>query len=46
MYARIQTWFPFHIQVGLNGREWLARPMDQQGLKYRPQRNCFVGRED
>ena len=22
MYARIQTWFPFRIQVGLNGREW------------------------
>ena len=46
MYARIQTWFPFHIQVGRNGREWLARPMDQQGLKYRPQRNCFVWIED
>src|SRR5712692_3886787 len=25
MYARIQTWFPFNIQIGLNGREWLAR---------------------
>lgn len=25
MYARLQTWFPFHIQVGVNGREWLAR---------------------
>ena len=23
--ARIQTWFPFPIQVCLNGREWLAR---------------------
>jgi|SRR5438477_3781626 len=32
MYARIQTWFPFNIQVGLNGREWLARQMDQAGL--------------
>jgi len=46
MYARIQTWFPFHIQVGLNGREWLARQMDQQGLKYRQQGNCFVWIED
>lgn len=46
MYARIQTWFPFNIQVGLNGREWLARQMDQQGLKYRQQRNCFVWMED
>lgn len=46
MYARIQTWFPFNIQVGLNGREWLARQMGQQGLKYRQQGNCFVWIED
>ena len=46
MYARIQTWFPFHIQVGLNGREWLARQMDQHGLKYRQQGNCLVWIED
>jgi hypothetical protein len=46
MYARIQTWFPFNIQVGLNGREWLARQMDRQGMKYRQQGNCFVGIED
>ena len=25
MHARVQTWFPFNIQVVLNGREWLAR---------------------
>jgi hypothetical protein len=46
MYARLQTWFPFHIQVGLNGREWLARQMDRAGLKYRQQGNCFVWIED
>jgi hypothetical protein len=46
MYARIQTWFPFNIQVGLNGREWLARQMDRQGLKYRQEGNCFVWIED
>jgi len=46
MYARIQTWFPFNIQVGLNGREWLARQMTRQGLKYRQQGNCFVWMED
>lgn len=46
MYARIQTWFPFNIQVGLNGREWLARQMDREGLKYRQQGNCFVWIED
>src|SRR6266567_3897478 len=46
LYARIQTWFPFHIQIGINGREWLARQMDQTGLKYRQQGNCFVWIED
>jgi hypothetical protein len=46
MYARIQTWFPFNIQIGLNGREWLARQMDKTGLKYRQQGNCFVWIED
>ena len=34
MYARLQTWFPFHIQIGVNGREWLSRQMDREGSKY------------
>jgi len=46
MYARIQTWFPFHIQVGINGREWLARQMQRQGLRYVQQGNCFPWIED
>ncbi len=41
MYARIQTWFPFNIQIGLNGREWLARQMDRERLHYLQQENCF-----
>jgi hypothetical protein len=41
MNARIQTWFPFPIQVCLNGREWLARQMDGQGMKYLAAGNCF-----
>ncbi len=46
MHARIQTWFPFHIQIAINGREWLARQMDQCALKHRQQGNCFVWIED
>jgi len=46
MYARIQTWFPFNIQIGLNGREWLARQMDRLGLGYLQQGNCFPWIED
>ena len=46
MHARIQTWFPFTIQVCLNGREWLARRLDQAGVDYRKRENCFVWLED
>jgi hypothetical protein len=41
MNARIQSWFPFSIQVCLNGREWLGRQMDRKGLHYQRQDNCF-----
>ena len=46
MHARIQSWFPFNIQIGLNGREWLAQQMQREKLKYRQQGNCFVWIED
>jgi len=39
--ARIQTCFPFAIQICLNGREWLARQMQAAGLEYLQQDNCF-----
>src|SRR5712671_1524069 len=44
--ARIQTWFPFSVQVCLNGREWLARQMDRAGMKYVRQDNCFPWVQD
>ena len=46
MHARIQTWFPFAIQICLNGREWLARSMDAAGIGYRQRENCFTWLED
>jgi hypothetical protein len=46
MHARIQTWFPFTIYVCLNGREWLARQMDQIGLHYKRRDNTFTWLED
>jgi hypothetical protein len=42
MHARIQTWFPFAVQICLNGREWLARAMDAAGLGYVRRDNCFT----
>jgi hypothetical protein len=42
MYVRLQTWFPFEIQVGLNGREWLARQMNRDRLDYGRYDNKFL----
>jgi hypothetical protein len=42
MHGRIQTWFPFQVQVCLNGREWLARQMDAAGVGYIRKENCFT----
>ena len=42
MSARIQTWFPFQIQICLNGREWLAREMERAKLAYVQRDNCFT----
>jgi hypothetical protein len=46
MHARIQTWFPFAVYICLNGREWLARQMDQAGLHYQQRDNSFTWLED
>lgn len=46
MYVRLQTWFPFEIQVYVNGREWLSREMDREGLRYRRGDNKILWVED
>lgn len=46
MSARIQTWFPFSIQICINGREFLARRMDALGIDYVRKENCFPWIED
>jgi len=42
MHVRVQTWLPFAVDVCLNGREWLARQMSEEGLRYNKRGNCFV----
>lgn len=46
MSARIQTWFPFQVQIYLNGREWLAQRMKREGVEYVRQENCLPWIED
>src|SRR5687768_3785311 len=45
-YVRIQTWFPFTIRVGLNGRLWLARQLEQGGVSFQRQRNLITAVDD
>jgi hypothetical protein len=46
LHVRLQTWFPFTIQVYVNGHEWLARQLDRRGLRYRRLDNAFMWLED
>jgi hypothetical protein len=46
LHARLQTWFPFTMHICLNGREWLARQLEQAGLGYQRRENCFVDLAD
>jgi hypothetical protein len=34
MHVRLQTWFPFTIQICLNGREWLAKDLQKAEIGY------------
>ena len=45
-HTRLQTWFPFTIQICINGREWLARQLDAQGIGYQRRDNCFTAVAD
>jgi hypothetical protein len=42
MNIRLQTWFPYHIQVCLNGREWLRRCLERKGIDSLAQGNKFL----
>lgn len=46
MNARIQTWFPFSIQICLNGREWLGQQLGRKRREYVKHDHCIVWTED
>ncbi len=46
MSTRLQSWFPFTMSIGINGREWLAEQMKQANLDYVKVDNCFPYIED
>ena len=41
MHVKLQTWFPFLIQVYINGREMMKHIFDQNGITYRMHDNSF-----
>ena len=46
LHLRLQTWFPFQVEVCLNGREWLTRQLDRAHLAYARQDNYLAWLQD
>lgn len=42
MNIRLQTWFPYPIQICLNGREWLRRSLEREGIDFIAKGNKFL----
>ena len=42
MSVRLQTWFPYGIQIALNGREWLRRALDKHKIPFVLHGNKFL----
>jgi hypothetical protein len=45
-HVRLQTWVPFNVFICLNGRHWLERQLQKQGIGYLKEGNCFPWIED
>lgn len=46
LHVRLQSWFPFTVQICLNGHDWLAHQLDQHGIGYRRLDNAFLQIDD
>ena len=42
MPVRLMSWFPLPVQLCRNGREWLARQLDAEALRYERRDNTFA----
>jgi hypothetical protein len=42
MNIRLQTWFPYHIQICLNGRQWLRRCLEKEQIDFTARANKFL----
>lgn len=41
MFLKIQTWFPYNVQIYINGREYLSKLLDQHKIGYQMYYNSF-----
>ena len=46
MNIRIQTWFPYRIQIAMNGREWLVRQLERAGIGFERQGSKILRVDD
>lgn len=42
IHVRLQTWFPFVLQIAVNGHEWLGRKLRQRGVSCEQLDNAFL----
>jgi hypothetical protein len=45
-HVRLQSWVPFTVFICLNGRHWLERQLQDRGIGYIKDGNCFPWIED
>ena len=46
IHIRLTTWFPFSVQIYLNGHSWLAQQMLKRRLGFTQQDNAFTALDD
>jgi hypothetical protein len=46
IYIRLTTWFPFTVQVYVNGHSWLAQQLLKHRLSFNLQDNAFTALDD
>jgi hypothetical protein len=42
IHVRIETWFPFTIQIYVHGHDWLAQQLAKRRLGFLQRDNCFL----
>jgi hypothetical protein len=46
MHVKLQTWFPFHIQIYINGKSYLMQHLHKAGIGYENYDNSIAWVDD